>query len=78
MNSAKAWLDRTDPRALELTQGSQEAARAKRDEARQRFEDANRAAFLRECERDGIEPGGNVSPSLLKILGNGRSKANAG
>jgi len=68
MNSAQAWLDRTDPKARQLTQGNEDIAEAKRQETKQRFEDANRAAFLRECERDGIDPSRNVSPSLLKIM----------
>lgn len=63
------WLDRTDPVAKALAQaaiGESEAeAQRKRDQAL----DANRRLFLKECEREGIDPARGVSPSLLKLLG---------
>lgn len=62
------WLDRTDPVAKALLQaGSAESeadVQRKRDEAL----DINRRLFLKECEREGIDPARGVSPSLLKTL----------
>lgn len=65
-NSATAWLDRTDPRAAALVAACQDTTK---DQRRQIDAEAARRAFIRECERDGIDPARGVSPSLLKLLG---------
>jgi hypothetical protein len=36
------------------------------------IEEANQRVFLRECERDGIDPALRVSPTLLKLLSEGK------
>ena len=69
MSSAQDWLDRKDPRAVQLSEhgrGSTDAAKAA---LAVQIGDANRRVFLRECASAGIDPALGVSPSLLKILG---------
>jgi hypothetical protein len=64
--SAKAWLERKDQRAAELTA----AGRVDADEASRERTLANAKEFFeRECRAEGIDPSRGVSPSLLKTLG---------
>lgn len=42
---------------------------AEDENVRQSIVEANRSVFVRECEREGIDPARGVSPALLKTLG---------
>lgn len=66
---AKAWLDRSDPTAKMLTAGGDAANLERRAATAAQIEQANRSVFVRECEREGIDPARGVSPALLKTLG---------
>lgn len=63
----KAWLDRSDPIAKEIT-GRKTIEDNARQAALQSIEKANRKVFERECVHNGVDPAGGVSPSLLQAL----------
>ncbi len=65
----KAWLNRSDLIAKELSQNLIIESEANKQKALQQMETANRAIFTRECKHEGIDPERGVSPSLLKLLG---------
>lgn len=68
MNSAQDWLDRKDPRAVELSEHASGATAAAKAALAAQIEEANRRVFLRECEAAGVDPALGVSPSLLKTM----------
>lgn len=65
----KAWTDRTDPIAITLSKNAAKEEEERKRNGLEMMERANRAVFIKECERDGIDPAGGVSPALKKILG---------
>jgi len=65
---AKAWLDRTDPAAKAMFGVSDAAEKQRKEELTEKIMEANRRAFIRECERDGIDPKRGVSPALVKLV----------
>jgi hypothetical protein len=67
-DKAQSWLDRTDPLAKELVAPKQAEAEKRHRAALRTIEEAGRQVFERECRRDGIDPAGGVSPSLLRAL----------
>ncbi len=68
-DKGKAWLDRTDPIAAELTTHNLESEKSRRAAGMAKIEEANRAVFERECKAEGIDPARGISPSLLKTFG---------
>jgi len=65
---SRAWLDRTDPAAKQLTGLNSAEHAARQDAGLAKIQEANRRVFEAECKRDGIDPARGVSPSLLKTL----------
>lgn len=72
LDKTRAWLDRSDPVAAELTARDEAAERARREIAVANLERANHAAFERECRAAGIDPSRQVSPGLLNSIGAAR------
>lgn len=68
--AAKTWLDRSDPTAQKLIEGSEEseAVREAKERTRQSMISGDREAIRREWEAAGLEPRG-YSLSLAKQLG---------
>lgn len=54
MNTAQSWLDRTDPRAKALAEGTPDEAERKLAGATL-MQEANRRLYQRMCVQDGIE-----------------------
>lgn len=71
----RAWLDRSDPVAAHLCGRSNPERDAVHTAATARLQEANRRLFERECARDGIDPAGGMSPTLLRRLGSLREAA---
>lgn len=65
----RAWLDRTDPQAQQLTAVNTENAAAQKAAGLEKMQAANRTIFERECRHAGVDPGRGVSPTLLKTIG---------
>jgi hypothetical protein len=68
IEKTKAWLDRTDGIARELVAPKRADAEKRRQAALKTIEEASRKVFEYECARDGVDPAGGVSPSLLRAL----------
>lgn len=68
IEKTSAWLNRTDPKAAQLAEQTDRKTAARRAASLAEMETANRKVFLKECQRDGINPERGVSPSLLKLL----------
>ena len=65
----KAWLDRTDPIAAELTATDTAELKRRQQLTIAQIEKANKTAFERECLAEGLNPETqNISPSLRRLF----------
>lgn len=65
----RAWLERIDPKARQLAGNDGAEGEARRIALLEQIQRANNEAFEQECKHAGIDPERNVTPSLLKALG---------